>query len=273
MMTSFSFSVLMPVYKKDDPVIFHEAVQSVLENSIKPSQFLIVVDGPIGTDLEKVILFFKNKKSSNIEVLRLSKNNGLSVALNSGLKRIRNEIVFRADADDIYLPNRFEEQIPYLMNGYDIIGSSIIEMDKDKNFLAIREVPLEHNKIKKFLKKRSPFNHMTVGYKLSCVMESGLYPEDYHLREDYALWAVMISKGAKTINLKKTLVRATTGMEMYKRRGGINYAKGEFKFQKFLVKLKIKNILEALIDGVLRFTAFVLPNFIRAYIYINLLRK
>lgn len=263
----------MAVYKNDDATIFYDAVKSVIQNSIKPSQFLIVVDGPIGDSLRNVLNSFLANPDNNIEILELPKNLGLSIALNSGLKKIENEIVFRADSDDINMPNRFETQIKYLIDGYDIVGSNINEFDKNKNFIARREVPLTRHQIKKFLKKRNPFNHMTVGYRLSSIVNAGYYPEGFHLREDYALWAIMISNGAKVINIKDTLVNATTGADMYKRRGGFGYAIGELKFQKFLVSIGVKGKFEACRDFLFRFILFVMPSFIREYIYLNILRK
>lgn len=268
-----NFSVLMSVYINDEASIFYEAVDSVLNNSIKPSEFIIVIDGPIRNDLRDVIKYFSEDPNNNIKILELHRNYGLGRALNKGLKKINNEFVFRADADDFNHRNRFETQIKYLIDGYDIVGSFINEVDKNKKFIAKREVPTSEDSIKRFIKRRSPFNHMTVGYRLSSVINSGLYPENFDKREDYALWAVMISKGARAMNVDDVLVNATTGKEMYKRRGGLKYAVGEFRFQKFLVKIGIKNHIEAVFDFFLRFIAFIIPSFIRGFIYLKWLRK
>ena len=61
---------------------------------------------------------------------------GLDKALNIGLKNCRNEIVFRADGDDINLENRFEMQLPYLLSGYDVVGSSIDEYDEMGRYIS-----------------------------------------------------------------------------------------------------------------------------------------
>ena len=56
---------------------------------------------------------------------------GLDKALNIALSKCKNELVFRADGDDINLKNRFEIQLPFLLSGYDVVGSSIDEYDEN----------------------------------------------------------------------------------------------------------------------------------------------
>ena len=68
-----TFSVLMSVYAKDNPEWLKEAIESVVNQTVKPAQIVIVIDGPVGTDIEKVIseyeknsfLDFNPAKASN----------------------------------------------------------------------------------------------------------------------------------------------------------------------------------------------------------------
>jgi glycosyltransferase involved in cell wall biosynthesis len=263
------FTVLISVYQKDDPNLFDAALLSIFNNSLLPSTVLVVADGPLTEALDFIL--DKYSFQPTFFVLRLEKNKGLSAALNEGLMHVKTDFVVRADADDVNYPNRFVTLINLLRSGYDLVGSSIIEVDKSGVELAIRKPPLNQAQIIKFVKKRNPFNHMSVAFKTHVVINAGGYPNIY-LKEDYALWSILISKGLRICNSDEVLVRATTGQDFYKRRGGIKYAFAEFAMQKHLVSLGLKNPFAATLDGLLRSMVFLAPGKIREFIYINFLR-
>jgi glycosyltransferase involved in cell wall biosynthesis len=260
----------MPVYFRDDPFLLEKALLSVYANSIQPAEVLVVVDGQVSDALNIVINNFV--KYSNFKVIRLKVNSGITEALNVGLDNIESEWVFRADADDYNLPDRFEKQIPYLKRGYALVGGAIQEVDTDGKALSVRSLPSEYEDILRFAGIRNPFNHMTVAFNKKNVIDLGYYPYIY-LREDYALWAKMLSKGLKAYNLQDVLVYASAGDQMIMRRGGFRYAFAELELQKHLVKCKLKNSLKAVLDGLMRSTLFICPFFIRKYVYTNYLRK
>lgn len=261
---------MMAVYIRDDAEYFSKALTSVFHNSLKPSEVIVVADGPLSIALEEILLSFKLRAELN--VIRLPKNAGLANALNVGLQAVSTKFVIRADSDDINHSNRFEKIMAVLCLGYDLAGSAILEKDKSGTVLAIRRVPLTQAEIVKFIKKRNPFNHMTVGYKTDTVRKAGGYPAIY-LKEDYALWAVLIANGAKVCNLDDILVDATTGADMYRRRGGLKYAAAEIQMQKHLLRYKIKGPIAAAVDGLLRSLVFLAPSSIREFIYLKFLRK
>lgn len=270
---SDGFSVLMAVYKGDDLILFKKAVKSIIDNKLRPSQFVLVADGP----LQEEMFDFIKKITSEIDfldVLFLNKNQGLVNALNQGLNMIKYPWVVRADADDINLPERFLVLANAVQNqpDLDLIGSAIVELDRDGNEIFIKAVPEKYSDIVKYLPYRNPFNHMSVAFRLEKVLYLGGYPNIYQ-KEDYALWVLMISKGAKVCNVNNVLVRATAGEDMYKRRSGFRSVFSEFHLQKLLVKCGFQVTLVAIFIGVARSLILILPNRLRAFIYENFLRK
>jgi hypothetical protein len=195
-------------------------------------------------------------------------------ALNEGLKLIRYPWVIRADADDFNLPHRFSTLANLIDEKPDLglIGSAISEVDKFRNHLAVRRVPLLETDIRQFVKTRSPFNHMAVAYRLEYVLACGGYPNIY-LKEDYALWCLMLARNIPVANVDDVLVHASAGSGMYKRRGGWRYAKSEWKIQNTLIKCGLKGYFSAFIDGVLRGVLFLVPTWLRGWVYVNFLRK
>jgi glycosyltransferase involved in cell wall biosynthesis len=264
------FTVLMAVYSKDDIRLFQRAVSSVYENTLLPSAMVLVVDGPVSGEFKFCIKAMQALYS--FDVLWLPENVGLANALNKGLELVSTDWIARADADDFNCPNRFEQQVQLSKCGFDLIGSAIEEVDQSGKKIALRTPPLEHFDIKRFARYRSPFNHMTVFYRTSLVKQCGGYPQIY-LKEDYGLWALMISKGARLANSRQVLVVATSGIDMIKRRGGIRYAKAEIHLQSHLVLCGIKGHFSAVFQGSIRAMVFLLPPTIRGYIYKFFLRN
>jgi glycosyltransferase involved in cell wall biosynthesis len=262
----------MAVYQRDDLTLFERAVHSVYANTILPNAFVLVVDGPVPEALDAVILGLQDKYG--MDVLRLSVNSGLSHALNAGLKRIRTKWVVRADSDDYNLPNRFALQAIAVNHSNDsigLLGGAIQEVDSSGRHIAVRRTVERHLDILSFVSYRNPFNHMTVAFKTDLALSCGGYP-DIYLKEDYALWAKMISVGAQTLNLSDILVHATTGREMYRRRGGLRYALAEISLQRYLVRARLKSSSMALMQGLSRAFIFLLPSSIRGWIYEKILR-
>ena len=265
-----NFSVLMAVYKGDNANYFQEALDSIYTNTITPNELILVVDGPISSELQDVIKSYE--VIDGFKVFHLPENKGLSTALNYGLSKVSNELVFRADADDINLKNRFESQIRYLEDNYDIVGSTILEITEDKKPLKMRKCPVEHSKIVKTLKYRSPFNHMTIGFKKSIVLSVGGYP-NISLKEDYALWIKLLSSPVKALNLDAVLVHARAGKNMYQRRGGIKYFLSEIQIQTLIINNKLNTFYYASFIGVCRGFVFLMPNNLRGLFYSKFLRK
>jgi hypothetical protein len=232
---------------------------------------VLVVDGPVGDALERQVT--AAEKDYRIEVVRLADNEGVAKALNAGLARIQTEWMVRADADDYNLPQRFRRLAEFIRSnpGLDLVGSAILELEQDGTPVAVRDVPWRHEDILRFIKRRSPFNHMTIACRKCLVESCGGYPEIY--KEDYALWAIMITSGARCANLAEVLVHATGGKELYRRRGGIRYALAERDIQNLLVRLGLKSRLRAVLDGVARSSVFIAPVSLRRLVYETLLRR
>ncbi|MBQ6223913.1 MAG: glycosyltransferase, partial [Campylobacter sp.] len=88
------FSVLMSVYAKDKTTWVAQALDSVLSNTAKPAEVVIVIDGPIPADLQAVLDEF-SLKFKQIKLYPLEKNGGLGPALAYGLQQCSHELVAR----------------------------------------------------------------------------------------------------------------------------------------------------------------------------------
>ena len=272
-MNNIEFTVLMCTYKKDDPVLLEKAVESVYNNSVKPNFFILTIDGPIPKKNQNVIK--KLKQNFSIEINNIKENIGLAKALNSAILLVKTDWIARADSDDLNAPNRFEIQLNYARQGFDVIGSNIYEIDiyETKQQTRLRKkMPLSNKQIIRFSKYRNPMNHMTIFYKTEAIRLVGGYP-DIYLREDYGLWAKLIFHNKKFVNINEYLVFVNGGDQLYLRRRGLRNAVGEMYLQIYLFKYNIQTFHDALFLFLFRSLIILLPKSFLKSFYINILRK
>ena len=123
------YSVLMTVYKNDNPDYFDLSLKSMVEQTYLPNEIVLVKDGPITETLQCVIDKYIEQSNVQINQVQLEKNKGLGLALNEGLKCCKNELVARMDSDDYSMPTRCELQVKAFENNpnLDIIGCPVDE--------------------------------------------------------------------------------------------------------------------------------------------------
>lgn len=268
------FSVLMSVYKNEKPEYLIKAIDSVLEQTLLPNEILIVKDGLLTDELEKVLDEYK-QKSTLFRYLEFKENRGLGLALRDGVLACNYGLIARMDTDDICKPERFEKQIKYLKEHPDValLGTFIEEFSQDENKPdTITKLPCEHEEIKTFAKKRNPFRHMTIMFNKAAVLDSGNY-RNFLWFEDYDLWVRMIGRGFKTANISEILVSVRADKDMFARRGGRKYLKQEIEFQRFLLSNKFIGMLDFVKNIVVRSIVRMMPNELRILIYRKMLRR
>ena len=268
------FSVLMSVYKKEKPAYFQMAVASVMEQTYKPSEILIIQDGPLTEELYAVCNKIKKEYKNLVRFVQLEQNVGLGLALQRGVKECKYDLIARMDTDDISKKERFELQVRQFEKHSDlaICGGYIEEFsDRPDRVQTVRRVPLTESDIYEYTKLRSPFNHVTVMFKRQAILDVGNY-QPFLLLEDYYLWYRLVSKKYHTKNLPIVLVSARADEEMIARRGGLSYFAREAKLYKRFYKEKYISVLELMFALVSRFTGRVCPMGVRQFLYQTFLR-
>ena len=127
------YSVLMPLYKNDNPEWLKLAIDSMLNQTIPPSEFVIVVDGPIPDTLKNIVEVYKSQNKELFNIHYFEQNRGLGVTLADGVKLCSNELIARMDADDFSVPERCEKQVKAFKEhpDLDVIGSNVDEFVGD----------------------------------------------------------------------------------------------------------------------------------------------
>lgn len=274
MTEKIDFSVSMCVYGGDNAQWFELALNSILNQTIVPSEVVLVVDGPVPDDLNAVIL--EHEDMEIFKVIRLETNQGHGIARKTGLDNCTNELVAIMDADDICVPNRFEKQIEAFYNhpDSDIVGGMITEfIDTPENTVGKRIVPLEDSEIKEYMQRRCPMNLVTVMFKKTSIEKVGGFI-DWYCEEDYYLWLRMALANMKFRNVDDVLVNVRVGEDMYQRRGGVKYFKSEAKLQKYMIDNNMIGFPRYLINVFERLILQVLmPNKLRGFVFQQLARS
>ena len=108
---SKKISVLMSVYIKENPTFLKDAIESVQNQTLKPSELVLVEDGPLTPELYQVLDQLEAESDIPVKRYPLEQNQGLGLALRQGVLQCQYDIIARMDTDDIAVPDRFEKQV------------------------------------------------------------------------------------------------------------------------------------------------------------------
>ena len=223
-------SVVMSVYNSEN--YLEEAILSILNQTYKNFEFIIINDGSTDRSLEIIEKYAK--KDNRIKVIS-RENKGLPYSLNEGIKLSKGKYIVRMDSDDISLKDRFQKQLEFMENNLDIgvCGSAILSFD-NKIYLY----PLKDELIKSELIFSTPFAHPAVIIRKEIIEKYNLfYNEEFLHSQDFELFSRM-AKVTKMANLKvpllkyrvleSSITKKTKEKERYKflNKIFINYLKG-----------------------------------------------
>lgn len=258
----------MSVYYKEKADYLRQSLDSVFTQTIRAGQVVLVEDGPLTTELYAVIDEY-SALYPELEIIPLSENRGLGLALAEGILHCKYELIARMDTDDIARCDRFELQLkefeknPHL----DICGSHVLEFEGPKeNIVTRRRVPLTDKECKKYQRRRDAFNHMTVMYKKTAVLAAGSY-QHCPLMEDTLLWVNMFKNGATAMNIDDYLVNARIGKGMFERRGGWAYYKKYRKARNRIFETGYITWWDYKYTLLVQLVVALLPNYIRGWVF------
>jgi glycosyltransferase involved in cell wall biosynthesis len=228
-------SVLMATYAGETSDNLDKALASIFEQTKRPLECVVVLDGPIGGDQHAVIARYRERFDEvPIVLVSLDTRRGLAHALNEGLKACRGEYVCRMDSDDICFRDRLQCQIDIASRNRDfdcIVGWSIEFRDDPWNVTAIKTVPAHNDDIVRVLKWRCAITHPTMLIKRDSLRDVGGYRSTFHLLEDYDCLIRLSMAGCRFYGIQRPLIYFRTSRSQMRRRGGLKYLVTEIRFR------------------------------------------
>lgn len=268
-----SISVLLAVWAGDRADWVRQALESLRTQTLPAAQVVIVQDGPVGADLADLLVDAAGWLP--VTRLTLAENGGLAAALQAGLAMCSHELIARADADDICVPERFERQERVMSSQPDlsVLGGYVAEFETDPDApYAVRDVPVGRTAVARHARWRSPINHPTVMMRRSHVLAVEGYSGFVGI-EDYFLWGKLLHAGRSLDNLPEVLVKMRAGDALGRRRGGWGYARVEAALFRRFVEIGFLSRGQAVAGLAMRLPVRLLPGLLRSGVYRWVLRR
>lgn len=197
-------SVIMSVFNGKD--FLAESIQSVLDQSFKNFEFIIIDDGSKDNSLEVIRSY--EALDSRIRVIA-QKNQGLAKSLNTAIENSKGKYIARIDADDLCYKSRLQKQFAFMEENQsiDLIGSSVDVIDENGSITASK---MQASSFDEIFKKRyftSPILHITFFGKKSFFECNNGYRENFIFAQDYDLVLRGIDSGSIILNINEKLVQ------------------------------------------------------------------
>jgi len=195
-------SVVLPIYEREPHLL--KTLSSLDRQSFNDFEVIVITED-IHPETDDVL------KSTDFDIieLRYEENRGLSGALNYGIEHAKGDYIARIDADDIALPDRFENQIATLQSNPDIgvLGGGYERIDRSGTSLGVITPNSTHLGIRWRLLLTSCIPHPTAMIRRSVLEETGIrYRPEFNAAEDYDLWT-RLAPETKLRNLNEPLIK------------------------------------------------------------------
>lgn len=267
------FSVLMTVYEKEKPYNLRQSLLTSYQQTIKPTEIILVCDGELTPGLYEEIERLKSEIPI-LKVYQLDTNVGSGPASRFGVGKCNTGLIARMDSDDYSVETRFEKQIKAFEENPNLImvGTNILE--KNTEFTALKTVPEKTEEIREYSRFRNPFNNPSSMMKKEYILKVGNYRKFRYL-EDYDLTVRLIHDNPTKdfLNIQEPLVVMQTDDSSYLRRGGLLYVKTEFFLQVDFYKRGYLTKFELCRNIFVRNIVRVMPNSVRKLIYKKKMRE
>jgi hypothetical protein len=226
--SSPNYSVLMPLAPWEPPAQVAAALGSLAQQTLPCSQVVVSCDGPPPAELAGVLA----ASGLPLEQVVGPGGEGVGLVLARGLLACSQELVIRADADDLSIPERCAIQVAVMGSRPNLVAMSspILEFIGDPQVpCSTRPVPVGPAALRRRSRWRNPINHPAVILRRKPVLAAGGYRHCPGF-EDYDLWLRLLQAGALLDNLPQPLVLARVGVDHLARRRGLAYVAKEWRF-------------------------------------------
>jgi glycosyltransferase involved in cell wall biosynthesis len=193
-------TVLMSVYNGEE--YLNEAIDSILGQTFKEFEFLIINDG----SADKTGEILKRYNDPRIRILNNEENVGLTKSLNKGLKLARGEYIARQDADDISMPERLKKEVEFLEQNRNVglVGTDYFMVNEEGEAVHIVKCLNGCRELKVKLLEGNQFGHGSVMFRRECIDNIGTYREEFKLAQDYDFY-LRIAEAYDMANISEPL--------------------------------------------------------------------
>ena len=223
-------SIVMAAYNEEQYI--GRALESILAQSFIDWELIVIDDG--STDATADVVRRYAEKDSRINHVCNEANLKLPASLNIGIGLAQSDLIARADADDINLPERLSKQYEYMQAHpeIDVLGTAAYLLDEAGHRLKTYSHPLTHAELKGLPFLKTLFFHPSVMIRRRFFDTAGLYDPHYPIAQDKELWLRGLSVGCCYANLPEPLIEYSTGDYVKSWRSILKHALALFRMAK-----------------------------------------
>jgi glycosyltransferase involved in cell wall biosynthesis len=202
-------SIVMAAYNEEQNI--GRAIESILAQTFSDWEMIVIDDG--STDATANVVRRYAEKDGRVKLVCNESNLELSASLNKGIALARADLIARADADDINLPERLAKQYEYLLAHHeiDVLGTGAYLLDETGHRVNSFSLPLTHAELERLSFLKTHFFHPSVMMRRRFFDRAGLYNLRYPNAEDKELWLRGLRVGCRYANLSEPLIEYSTG--------------------------------------------------------------
>ena len=193
-------TVLMSVYNGE--AYLKASVQSVLEQTFRDFEFLVIDDGSSDGSLS----ILQDIHDDRVRVVQNAQNLGLIRSLNKGIGLARGEYIARHDCDDLMVRERLAHQVVYMDEHPEVVlaGTWMQLIDESDNPVDEWCNPPSDLEIRWSSLFNAAVSHPSAMYRTQLARTLKGYSSDSIYAEDFDLWSRMAEHG-KVANLPAIL--------------------------------------------------------------------
>ena len=186
------------------------AIDSIVAQTFTDWELIVIDDGSTDGTVDVVRAFAE--KDSRIMLVRNDTNLELSASLNKGIGLARADLIARADADDVNLPERLAKQYQYFQANQetDVLGTAAYLLDEAGERARVYSYPQTHDELKALSFLKMPFFHPSVMLRKRFFDTAGSYDPRYPNAEDKEIWLRGLSVGCIYANLPEPMIEYST---------------------------------------------------------------
>jgi glycosyltransferase involved in cell wall biosynthesis len=178
-----TISVLLPAYNAQKYI--GEAIQSILDQSFKDFEFIIVDDG--STD-RTWSLVQEYAHDARIKASQNARNLGLPATRNRLVALAQAEYIAWQDADDVSMPDRLERQLEFMREHPEVgICGGALQFFSARGAESVRKYASDDSTLRRSIFRHSPVAHAAALIRRECFEVTGLFPETSPAAEDLAM--------------------------------------------------------------------------------------
>lgn len=203
-------SIIVTAYNAQDYI--QESLESIFSHPPK-CEFEVILVNDGSTDRTREFLITCVERP-NVRLLENATNEGIPVSRNRALLICQGEYVAIHDADDISLPERFNQQVNYLDTHQEIVfmGGHAVKISATGETIGSmvyppKDTPQAFSIITRF--KLNPIIDPSCMYRREIVVDNGGYTMDPELRTvlDFELWCRLLVRGHRLANIQEPLIK------------------------------------------------------------------